>query len=353
MDQAHPFRPMRSPTLSDLPPPPTGKTGWPWTVETPPLPPARPDGSPWPRISIVTPSYNQGEFVEETIRSVLLQGYPDLEYIIIDGGSIDQSVEIIRKYERWASYWVSEKDRGQSHAINKGFDRTTGILLSWLNSDDVLLPGALQAVSLASRYFDQKMIVAGLSEFRDASGSRSLWVVDRLPRTASDIFCFFSTYLPQPSVFLTRRAFEECGGLAEHLYYTMDLDLWLRIAEKSRIELIDRHLSWMRQHDQAKTVQGGFRRLAEVEQVLHAHAEKFPRDIVRKTFAAARIERSRLWVSAGLTSFQKDNKNYARLCAYQAMRTHFCTVFTRFWLGLALRVTLPRFIRAAIFQGNI
>src|SRR5262245_50300660 len=114
---------MKCPAVAELPPPPSGKTGWPWTDETPPLPSTQPDGSPWPRISIVTPSYNQSEFIEETIRSVLLQGYPDLEYIIIDGGSTDQSLDIIRKYARWLAYWISEKDRGQSHAINKGFER--------------------------------------------------------------------------------------------------------------------------------------------------------------------------------------------------------------------------------------
>jgi len=143
---------VRCPTLAELPPPPPRRTGWPWTVETPPLPSARPDGSPWPRISIVTPSYNQGRFIEETIRSVLLQGYPDLEYIIIDGASTDQSAEIIQKYEPWLTYWVSEKDRGQAHAINKGFAKATGDIGAYLNSDDMYLVNAL---TIASNLFIQ------------------------------------------------------------------------------------------------------------------------------------------------------------------------------------------------------
>src|SRR4030095_5356658 len=105
---------MQCPTLSELPPPPPGKTGWPWTEESRRLPEQKPARCRWPVISVAMPSPYQGKFIQETIRSVLLQGYPELEYIIIDGGSTDESVEIIKKYEPWLTHWVSEPDRGQS-----------------------------------------------------------------------------------------------------------------------------------------------------------------------------------------------------------------------------------------------
>lgn len=139
---------MRCPTLSELPPPPLGKTGWPWTEQTPPLPDLMPDGAEWPRISIVTPSYNQGEFIEETIRSVLLQGYPNLEYIIIDGGSTDNSVDVIKKYSSRLTYWVSERDEGQSDALNKGFNICSGEIGAYLNSDDIFMQSAISKVAL-------------------------------------------------------------------------------------------------------------------------------------------------------------------------------------------------------------
>ena len=134
---------MRCPTLAELPPPLEGKTGWPWTVESTQLPETMPHGSPWPRISIVTPSYNQGEFIEETIRSVLLQGYPNLEYIIMDGGSSDKTNEVISKYASWLKYWRSQKDEGQAAAITEGFLRATGQIGAYINSDDFYLQNVL------------------------------------------------------------------------------------------------------------------------------------------------------------------------------------------------------------------
>src|SRR5262245_22128701 len=117
---------MRLLSLQDLPQPRSGKAGWPWTVETPPRQPNRSIGIRWPRVSVITPSYNQGRFLEETIRSVLLQCYPNMEYIIVDGGSSDDSIGLIEKYSPWLAHWVSEPDRGQSHAINKGFAQAHG-----------------------------------------------------------------------------------------------------------------------------------------------------------------------------------------------------------------------------------
>src|SRR5262249_22787460 len=134
---------MRCPSLSELSSPPPGKKGWPWTEESLPLWEQIGEGYFCPRITVVTPSFNQGQFIEETIRSVLLQGYPDLEYFVLDGGSTDDSVAIIKKYSPWISFWASEVDGGQSAAINRGLRMGSGWYATWINSDDMLCKNAL------------------------------------------------------------------------------------------------------------------------------------------------------------------------------------------------------------------
>jgi hypothetical protein len=188
------------------------------------------DGSPWLRVSIVTPSYNQGEFIEETIRSVLLQGYPDIEYMVIDGGSEDHSVEIIRRYEPWLAYWISEKDRGQAHAVNKGWERARGQVLAYLNSDDMLEPNVLQRVVSAYRADPEAALIYGDCNLVNADG-------DLLRALGSRPYCraglLLADYIHQSSAFVGRAAFDQIGLLDESFHMTMDYDYWVRLAMAS------------------------------------------------------------------------------------------------------------------------
>lgn len=246
---------MRCPDLSELPAPPDGKTGWPWTEQTPRLPETMPDGSPWPTISMVTPSYNQARFIEQTLRSVLLQGYPSLEYYVMDGGSTDGSAEVIRRYERWLTYWVSEPDRGQSHAINKGFQGTHGDVLNWLNSDDYLLQNALDRVASARHVQPQAGAWCGACLIVDMlSRDRQANAVHQPKRLDNDgIADWGRNYFLQPACFFSRSAWEKCGPLDEGLHYVMDFDLWLKIAKFAGISGIDQVLAAATMHMEAKT----------------------------------------------------------------------------------------------------
>jgi len=246
---------VRCPTLAELPPPPEGTTGWPWTVETPQSPQARSDGSPWPCVSIVTPSYNQGRFIEETIRSVLLQGYPNLEYIIIDGGSSDNSVEIIRKYERWLTYWTSERDRGQAHAINKGFEKSKGVIDAYLNSDDFYMPNALNyCVDSFSRLRWDLFI--GTSEIRYFGSwkwiRRSWWLTEK--RILPLPFLIGSTRygVSQESTFWTHKNFAN-KRFDETLHFCLDVDWYCQIARGAKIALSSHRIGYFRRHPESKT----------------------------------------------------------------------------------------------------
>jgi len=201
------------------------------------------------KISIITPSYNQVSYLEETILSVLNQNYPNLEYIIIDGGSNDNSVEIIKKHESLLSYWISEKDKGQSHAINKGLRKATGEIVAWLNSDDMYLPEILQNVAALFEKHPEIDIVYGDVINFYPNGKEEYYHVKEFEPV--DFLSRISIH--QPAVFWRRSLHEEVGFLDENLHYVMDYDLWLRMFFNFKSLKVDKSLAKFRVHQYAKT----------------------------------------------------------------------------------------------------
>lgn len=259
---------MRCPTLAELPPPSAGTVEWPWTEESPQLPETTADGSSWPLVSIVTPSYNQAPFIEETMRSVLLQGYPNMEYLVIDGGSTDGSVDIIRKYEPWLAYWVSERDNGQSQAINKGWRRSHGSVVAWLNSDDTYLPGA---IGRAVEFFRSHPAVAlAYSDycFTDEHGRR----IQVLEVADFDMWSELRhNIIPQPATFLRREALDAVGMLDEDLHFAMDYDLWIRIGRRFPIQHVPDFWATFRVCAGTKSVSQAEASFREARRVVERH----------------------------------------------------------------------------------
>jgi glycosyltransferase involved in cell wall biosynthesis len=206
-----------------------------------------------PRISVVTPSYNQGAFLEGTITSVLSQDYPGLEYFVIDGNSTDDSVAIIKRYADRLTYWISEPDRGQSHAINKGFARASGDILAWLNSDDQLEPGALRAVAEEALRFPDVGVFVGEGQMVNRAGRVVYY--KRPGQLTFEEICHWldGGDFMQPSCFFRRSAWEVAGPLNETIHIALDLDLWLRMAQVAKFRGIGRLLSTSLAHERAKT----------------------------------------------------------------------------------------------------
>jgi glycosyltransferase involved in cell wall biosynthesis len=220
--------------MLDLLPLHSSKTGWPWTEESQSLTVEKSDGSEWPKITIVTPSFNQGLFIEETIRSILLQNYPNLEYIIIDGGSTDNTLEIINKYRNWISYWVSEPDHGQSDAINKGFLLSSGIYGNWINSDDILEKDALWTLAQEINLQNGNKVYFGDYKEIDINGklkriSRSdIRELEELVDIEGHWRNGKSNQIGQQATFFPVTLFREVGMLNADNHYSMDYELWGR-----------------------------------------------------------------------------------------------------------------------------
>lgn len=215
----------------------------------------------YPKISIVTPSYNQGDFIEETITSVLAQQYPNLEYIVIDGGSTDNTLAILKKYDKQITYWVSEPDQGQSDAINKGFAKATGTIFGWLNSDDYLLPKALFHIANANWQPDIGAVV-GIGH--KVSLNKTIVYTPQYYENITTDKLFMWTKgknFMQPSCFFSKNAWDTCGPLNTELNYCMDVALWIAISKQFKFLRIPQQIAHAYIHEQAKTT-------ADVEQML-------------------------------------------------------------------------------------
>ena len=218
-----------------------------------------------PKISIVTPSFNQAPFLERTIRSVLDQGYPNLEYIIIDGGSTDGSQEIIRGYEERLAYWVSEPDLGQTDAINKGFDHAQGEIFAWLNSDDTYQPGALEEVAEFMRLNPAIGMVYGSAMYIDEEDRP----IARYPARNTDYRGLRRgvNTISQQAMFFRAKLWQMVRPLDPSFYYAMDYDLWVRIASISPILWHDQYWANFRLQEGSKSMREAFRCWPEVVKV--------------------------------------------------------------------------------------
>lgn len=309
-----------------LPASPPGRSGWPWSESSESLPERMSDGSSWPRLSVVMPSFNQAQFLDESIRSVLLQGYPNIEFIIIDGGSTDGTVDVIKKYEPWLAYWVSEGDRGQSHAINKGIGRATGEILFWLNSDDLCLPGAFVRAAEAFHMHPDRRLVIGQARLINERGE----VIGELRSQFTsweELVTNPRNSVRQISTFFKRSLFDEFGLIDESLHIAMDTELLVRFTRLHAPLVIDDYLAAYRVQPNAKTSTQLVRGYEESD---HTRGKY----LAGRSLAARYRERSAAnWLS--LSEFETLPPGERRTCLIRALRQQPAAICSRrFWACL-------------------
>ncbi len=249
-----------------------------------------------PRVTIVTPSYNQGAFLEETIQSVLAQDYEDIEYIVIDDGSTDGSLEIVERFADRLTWWTTQSNAGQVAALMRGFERATGDLLGWINSDDCLLPGAVTAVVEAyERCGGDALLVYGDNVLTDAE-SVEIGLLPARDARLETMLRLFENPVPQPGSLFPRRALDEVGGLAREGYYYFDFELVLELALRGPLIRLERPLGTYRLHPDSKSV-SQFRRKADDQlRVIDAF---FSHDLPPDVRALERLARANCHVAAG------------------------------------------------------
>lgn len=235
-----------------------------------------------PLVSIITPSFNQSRYIEATIKSVLTQDYPRIEYIVVDGGSTDGTVDIIRKHEGEISSWVSEKDKGQTDAINKGFARATGEILAWINSDDTYEPGAVASAVNYLLEHPEVGMVYGDCNFINEDGN----VIGKFNAAQTDHRLIRQGYvhIPQQTMFFRADLWKQVGPLDPSFYFAMDYDLWTRISARTEIKYVPQTWANFRLHTSGKTIMADDRCWPEMIRVHYRDGGSFFSVIVAKYY---------------------------------------------------------------------
>ena len=235
-----------------------------------------------PLVSIITPSFNQARYIEATIQSVLMQDYPNIEYIIVDGGSQDGTVDVIKKYEGRIAWWVSEQDKGQTDAINKGFARAQGQILAWLNSDDTYEPGAISAAVRYLQEHPEVGMVYGDCNFINEDG----YVIGKFGSAQTDYRLLRQGYahIPQQTMFFRADLWKQVGPLDPSFYFAMDYDLWTRLATRTELKYVPQTWANFRLHTTGKTIMADDRCWPEMVRVHYRDGGSFFSVIVAKYY---------------------------------------------------------------------
>jgi glycosyltransferase involved in cell wall biosynthesis len=254
--------------------------------------PLSPAGHQMPTVAIVTPSFNQRRWLGETIESILAQDYPNIDYLVVDAGSTDGSLDLLRSYGDRV-HWFCESDSGQAEGVDKGIKRTTGEIIGWLNADDVYEPGAVRRAVEALQAAPDAPAVYGNATYIDAD-SRFIrpcshvepWNLDRLIGELD--------FIVQPASFFRRSAYEAVGGLDWDLHYSLDYDLFIRLGKLAPLVYLPERQARVRMYEATKTSSGGMKRLEELERMIRRHGRKhLPADFQREMVIAARSELKR------------------------------------------------------------
>jgi len=343
-----------------LPAPLSSNTGWPWQDTPGEIYNQAADGYVLPRVTIITPSFNQAHFLEATIRSVLLQGYPNLEYMVIDGGSTDGSQEIIRWYADHLAYWVSEKDRGQSHAINKGLARAQGTILGWINSDDVLKPGTISRIVDTFNQNTDIDVVYGRLERIDSLGK--LVPTPLLPKDKVEFdknTALMECVVNQPGCMWRKRIMDKVGLLNESLHYGIDYEYWTRmLLAGGKFKRLDYVVAEFRLSDSSKTVSQPSQMAVECISIVNKFmSQPDIAQLLNHDASSLRRQANKGQGEFGLLAFYgcvKDKKWFESMrWFFRAHRYNPLILFNRKWVELAVSGIVRRFSQSRVIENKM